>query len=139
MEIGHAVTDGRTSPLKHGTHTCTYAYIGKTTYTYGVIPKNVQLFHELCDGDVLTGQGETHDQDGAFTRKRYNVLGTGAAIARKLTVTPSAWQYTCRGLTPSAKWMVWKLMAGDLLSRSCRGCSRDTTPFRYTFATRLLI
>lgn len=45
-------------------------------------------------------------------------MGWGGRGGAGLTVTPSASQYTWRGLFPSTKGVWWKLMAGDFLSLS---------------------
>jgi hypothetical protein len=42
----------------------------------------------------------------------------GEVAGKGFTVTPSASQYTWRGLFPSTKGVWWKLMAGDFLSLS---------------------
>lgn len=33
-----------------------HAQVRRATYTYGVIPQDVQLLHQLCDQDVLGGR-----------------------------------------------------------------------------------
>lgn len=33
-----------------------HAQVRRATYTYGVIPQDIQLLHQLCDQDVLEGR-----------------------------------------------------------------------------------
>lgn len=33
-----------------------HAQVRRATYTYGVIPQDIQLLHQLCDQDVLGGK-----------------------------------------------------------------------------------
>lgn len=89
-----------------------HAQVRRATYTYGVIPQDIQLLHQLRDQDVLGGR----QRDMAVCE--WQLGGPGKVKEGRLTVTPSASQYTCRGLFPSTKGVWWKLMAGDFLSLS---------------------
>lgn len=62
---------------------------------------------------------ERNGEAGVSTKQQVWLREEGRKGA-SLTVTPSASQYTCRGLLPSVKGPWRKVMAGERLSLSCK-------------------
>lgn len=91
-----------------------HAQVRRATYTYGVVPQEVQLLHQLRDQDVLEEGDRLLGGSAGQVAAGLRGVRAGAGV----TITPSASQYACRGLFPSTKWVWWKLMAGDFLSLS---------------------
>lgn len=62
-----------------------HAQVRRATYTYGVVPQDVQLLHQLCDQDVLEkGDGGHAGGECQHARVGVGTLGAGRGLPSHL-------------------------------------------------------